>query len=493
MFLKFVFLAAIILVSVLGIYLFIPPVALLPMYLTIAIIPVVFLILKKNLLNSLLVWFSLILFGEVANIPLHSLPDIDPQRMIWFFIFFILLIEIVFKQRRIIAGDNKVEIAMILFCVYVLMSMIITGEIYREGHGVFLSTFLSGYAIPFSIFFLGKNLVDNEQKIKRIFIFFTIIGFYLGLTGIFEHFPILQPLVFPGYIMNIEMGIHQGRSRGPFLNASTNGAVIGMIFFMTIYLLFQNYKKWAKRFFIISILVMLTTLGFTFTRTPWLAFLLSLCIFPIFFPRIRIVFIISLLVLIVTIGIYSYSGFKPKWQTEGEGAVRRETTLGGQLRERTININPIYSRINLYAAMWRMFLEKPIFGFGFYTFKKFSPPYFYKLEGIPYIGVGEGAGLHDTLGGILVELGLVGLGLFLFILFFILKNSINLYRRLSSESFSKKGLIAVFWGIFIIYMVNIQFIEMQYFMFANSLFFVTGGIIVGLNQTLYGIEKPMRT
>ena len=54
------------------------------------------------------------------------------------------------------------------------------------------------------------------------------MGFYLGLTGIFEYLQLKQ-FVFPSYIMNPWIGVHWGRARGPFMNSGINGAVTGMI------------------------------------------------------------------------------------------------------------------------------------------------------------------------------------------------------------------------------------------------------------------------
>ncbi|MHA1344466.1 MAG: O-antigen ligase family protein, partial [Promethearchaeota archaeon] len=145
-------------------------------------------------------------------------------------------------------------------------------------------------------------------------------------------------------------------------------------------------------------------------------------------------------------------------------------------------MSPIYSRINLYAASSRMFIEKPIFGFGFNNFKKFSSKYFYKVRGIPFQGVGLTS--HDTLFSLLVELGLLGVIPILLIYFYIFKYSAKLYNRLAFDSFINKKLIVTFWGTSIIYIVNMQFIQMRFFLFANSLFFLLAGIIMGLNQRL---------
>ena len=70
--------------------------------------------------------------------------------------------------------------------------------------------------------------MDDKDKIRKVFMFFAVIGLYLHVTAIFEHFQ-LRSLVFPKYIMNSNIGIHWGRARGPFLSGSINGAVMGIV------------------------------------------------------------------------------------------------------------------------------------------------------------------------------------------------------------------------------------------------------------------------
>ncbi len=458
---KAIFLIIIILLSIWAIRVGIPPGPYLVLLAFLAIFPLVLIFLKKNLVNALLLWFPAILF-RFGNIPLPLLPDLPPHRILWLSIFLFFLAELALKQRKIIYGITKIEIAMLVLCVYIVFSMIFAGTIYKEGQGLFINTFLSGYLLPFSIFFLARNTIDSEKEIKKVFIFFSIIGLYLGITGIFEYFQV-SSLVFPRYIMGHRGDI--GVAKGPFLLPAVNGTVLGMIFYIVLYLFMQETKKWVKFFHGITIILMLTTLFFTYNRASWLGLALSSLLLPVFFPQMRRMFIIVLLAILLIVAFTQVR------------VVEKQ-----RVEERIAHMNPIYDRINIYGTVWKMFLEKPVFGFGFNTFMAYSPEYVHKIEGIPYRGWEDKINIHDTWAGILVELGLVGLGLFIFIIFYILKISINLYRRLPSGVFLGKGLVTVFLGFFVVFAVAIQFVEMHFFIFANSLFFLIAGIIVGLNQ-----------
>ncbi len=422
--------------------------------------------LSKDLTNGLIFWLCVLLFSGVgiwAWISHPTLPDISLDRVIWITVFAVFFAEIAMRRRKILP-ITKIEMMMILFCIVCLISMVKAGTIYEEGQGLVLRSFLNGYAIPFSIFFIGKNIVDNEQRIKRLFQFLLLIGIYLALTGIFEHFRFTS-LVFPRYIMDPDVGIHFGRARGPFLQAEVNGTVLVMIFVVNVY--FLIHKRWgiSKVIYIIFTGLMVITMFFTYTRACWLGFILSILIVPLFYPRLRKIFLLCFFVIVI-IAILNW-----------DNVMSEDRTVGG-----VTAMDPVYARINLYAASLSMFLDRPILGFGFNTFQNFSPDYFHKISGIPLMGVGLVP--HDTLAGILVELGLLGLITLLLIFFYVFRNSVKLYRSLYSKPFLGKGLVVTFWGLSIAFFVNMQFVEMRYFQFPNSLFFLVAGIIVGLNQRL---------
>ncbi len=345
-----------------------------------------------------------------------------------------------------------------------LISLISSGTIYDREQGLKLNTFFSGFVIPFSVFFLGKHVVDNEQKIKKIFQLMLLIGIYLAITGIFEHFR-LTSLVWPRYIMNPNVGIHYmtGRARGPFVQAGVNGTVLGMIFALSIYLIIHKFKSLSKIFYGILIGMIPVTIFLTYTRSVWLGFVLSLLIIPLFYPRLRKIFLLGLL-LLVTIVIVNWSN-----------VVSTDRSVGGVGEP-----SPVYQRINLYNASAKMFFEKPIFGFGFYNFEKFSRQYLIKDYETPIRAQVQGA--HDTLVKILVELGLIGLIPLLLVYFNIYRHSVKLYRYFPSTPFLGKGLVVMFWAASIIYIVNMQLFKMFQHLFPNSVIFLLAGIIVGLNQ-----------
>ncbi|MHA1341454.1 MAG: O-antigen ligase family protein [Promethearchaeota archaeon] len=451
-----------ILIGIIAAFIGISPIILFGIYGIIVIFPSVFILFNKDLLYGLLIWFLLVLLARtIGKIDLPMYPDVELYRIILVIIILIFLLQISLKKRMTLP-ITEIETMMILFSIVCLISMIKVGNIYKGG-GLELRNFLNGYAIPFSIFFLAKNIVDSEKKIKIIFQFFLILGIYLTFTGIFEHFH-LAALVYPRYIMNPNVGIHWGRARGPFVQAAVNGTVLGMIFWASIYLIIYKQEKLSRIFYGIPIAIIPISIFFTYTRACWLGFIFSILIASLFHPKLRKIFLF-IFFLVLIIFIFN----RPNIMSKSRAV------------DRIRDSNPIYDRLNLYATSLNMFLDKPLFGIGFDNFKRFSYKYSNKIRGIPYIFIDS---QHDTLVSILVELGLVGLIPLLLIFFYIFRYSIQLYRHFHNNSFLGKGLVAIFWAISTVFVINMQFIQMRFFLFANCIFFLFGGIIAGLDQRI---------
>lgn len=467
---KVVFLILVILISYMGFKLHIPPIPLLTLYGFIVFLPVIFIIVKKNMVNALLAWFFFVLFRYglwkygVGKIALPLLPDISIDRIIWIALFFTFLTGIALNQLKLDVKITRIEITMFILCLYILGSMIVAGTFYKKGQGLFLNTFLQTFFFPFSIFIFAKNIINDEQKIKKVLMFFSIMGFYLGFTGICEYLN-WNFLVFPKYIIDPLVGVHYGKARGPLLDAGVNGVLLGECLFITIYLLIHSSSTKMKIFHIITIIFILTALIFTFNRSSWIGVSFASLILFTFYPKSRKFIIAGLLILgILTILLQT-----------GVLKTGKEIT----------SLKTFHHRLVHYAAALRMFADKPFFGFGYNNAKKFQAKYFKRIEGIPY-KYGKGSEryitIHNVFLTMVVELGLIGFSLFIFILFFILRISIKLYQQIPSELTAYKGLVIIFWAIFIVFFVKIQFSEIRFFMLPTALVFGMAGIIDGLYQ-----------
>ncbi len=416
-----------------------------------------FLIFSLDMINGLLLWLgALLIFGRERLLEDITLPDVSLDRILWLILIGLFVLQIFFKKRKLLAF-NLVDIAMFILGLVTFFSMLLTDTLIDVEGGIKFKALLTGYIVPFSIYFVSKNLFYEESKVKKLIFGLALFGLYLSLTAIFEHYQFYN-LIYPRYISDPQIGIHFGRARGPFVNSAVNGTVLSMIFILVLYGHFY-FKGLQKRVAQISLGLMPVAIFFTYTRSAWLGFLLALIIFLLSDKRFRRYIWILLSLLFVLIAIERYA----PW-----------------FRSRTLEVTPIFARINLDVAAFRIFLDRPFFGCGFGKFIETAPYYMIRLRGIPFIG--SGMTQHNTFSGVLAELGLFGFIPLALIFIYLIRTARLLYRQLPENEFFGKGLIISFLGVFIIYTINSLLFEMKFFQFPNSLFFLFSGILMGLRQ-----------
>ena len=121
---------------------------------------------------------------------------------------------------------------------------------------------------PALTFFIATRLRYTRTMLKELLTFFALLGVYLSATAVAEHFNVTA-LVFPRYILDPTIGMHFGRSRGPFVDAISNG---GMLLLSFLALTFFSASATGLKRFAISLLALLAVTGlyFTETRAVWL-------------------------------------------------------------------------------------------------------------------------------------------------------------------------------------------------------------------------------
>ncbi|MFC1620942.1 O-antigen ligase family protein [Candidatus Omnitrophota bacterium] len=422
-----------------------------------------FLVVNKDFALGIYLWFLLDLFCKHQKLDFSGsiLPDISIERMMFLFLLCIFFIEL-FSGKRKLLHFTGVEYSMILFCAFAVISMIWTGSIIKEGGRLGIGSFLSGYIFPFSMFFISKSVYDNAEKREGFIKFIMLIGLYMVCTAFLEHFHINR-LIWPRYILDPSFGIHFERARGPFVQAAVNGTVLGFILVSSFYfLIFRDNKRDLWR--ICSRVLLIASpiaVFFTYTRAAWLGALAGFSLILLFILK-QGKKISTAIVIILCIGIFIGLGFF------------LDDSVVSLSSERAFDESPVHDRLNLYIAMINMFKEHPVFGVGFGKFTEFSKNYFKNVDGIHFQAVGLSG--HDSFAGVLAEMGVLGFSLIASIYLLILRNSIRLYKNLKNDA-KDVGLVVVFWAFMLVFIVNSIFIEMKFFEFVSSMFFVFAGII----------------
>ena len=256
------------------------------------------------------------------------------------------------------------------------------------------------------------------------------VGAYLGITVWAEGLGI-RSLVVPSFINDPNIGLHFGRARGPFVESVADGLSL----YMCAVAAAVGLKTWASksaRVFCGTVMLMcLFGVIFTLTRSVWLGAIFGTLAGLLAWPPARRWVLPTMLV--AALGVFA--------------ALQLVPGLQDKAKTRTDDRSTAWDRLNTNAAAIRMVEAKPIFGFGWHTFREKGPAYLRQASDRPLSGAGNE--VHNVFLSHAAELGLVGSILWLVALLGAAGGSI--VRRGPPELGPwRLGLVAIFAAWFVV-------------------------------------------
>lgn len=270
--------------------------------------------------------------------------------------------------------------------------------LYVIGSALAAGTFVDGetlYAIadrmgvPFVVFLLAPYAFRTRQQRDILLGLLVGFGFYLGLTAFFESIG-PNSLVWPQFILDPTAGIHEGRARGPFLEAAANGfglyvgAVAGVIAAVTWSLL--PWRIFAGGVTVLCSLGMLLTV----TRSVWVAGAVATAITMLAVRELRR-FVIPVAAAGVAMVLVAFAA---------------DPSLKEDALDRAGAEQSVWDRRNSNATALAMIADRPVFGFGFDAYGLHDDDYIQLLDDAP-VTVPRPE-LHNVFLSLASELGLVG-------------------------------------------------------------------------------------
>lgn len=321
------------------------------------------------------------------------------DRVMWGILGLHLAIGLVLGRVRPIRF-TLTEFLLASFLAVIAFNLAITNFRYDSMQPV--SVFLFFLIMPAGCYVVARQAQFGPEEfhwMRRISIGF---GLYLALTAFAESRG-WSFAVFPRYINNPEFGEFLGRGRGPFLNPVVNGVVmIGcMIAGLT---LWRDCKKNGRLLLSLYTAVMLLGCYATLTRTVWIAaaFALGLAVF-LHVPRERRVAVLA--------GVALLAGLILGGAWDQLKAFKRDKDVTVEQMAQSASLRPL-----LATVAGRMIVERPILGHGFGQYRDNCVPYHFGGNGtapvqmvLPYVQ-------HNVILSLLVDVGIVGAGLFLCLL-----------------------------------------------------------------------------
>ena len=423
---------------------------------------------------TLWVWFWVLSYG------LLDWPDWKFKPVGFFnltiprLIYFATIIAFVFRwishQQRF-RFDRLLLYAMLFLLVYVGLSAQITGwhSNIKEISSAPYFRYLGSIVFPFVIFYLLYNTNIAESEIKRGLLLLTAYGWYAIYIGYLQAaalrgFSAARALIWPGYINDLEYGIHADRARGAFMGASPQAVFLVLLFFVDLYLI-RKLKGVYRVLLILQTALIPAALYFTGVRSAFVGFAVCLIIWTLFsFRGIKRLLALSLILLVAGTGIFA--------------------TWDKLSRDKRLTQDTISGRIDLFKQTMHISREHPWTGVGFGHFVDAQQELPRNLDyGHHVSGV---LVEHNLFLGMLAETGVIGLLLTVAVFVLLLQQSIKLYRKIPPRSpgLISREFVVLFWVVFANYMVDAMFRDPLWDVFANGLLWSIAGLMVCCNRML---------
>jgi len=286
--------------------------------------------------------------------------------------------------------------SMLAVSLYVAASALVSHTLFVKAPGIqLLETF---GILPFLTFTVAPLAFPTARERATLLKGLVGLGVYLSLTTLFEMAG-PKSLVFPSYILNPNYGIHYGRGRGPFVEAVSNGfALYACAIACLIAMRLWHSRGW--RIFAAAVATLCAVgILLTLERSVWIGAAAGTLVTMLAIPSLR-----RRLVPILLIGVVG-----------GGLAVALVPGLSEKINERAGDKETVWDRENMYSIAERMIETRPVFGFGWNRYLENNTPYL--RESASYPLTATTLDIHNTLLAYGVELGVIGLALWLLTVF----------------------------------------------------------------------------
>jgi len=361
-----------------------------------------------------------------------------------------------------------IEVCMLLLAVLCTLSWFTTRPDASLPRFKWLTTLFNFIFLPFGIYLIAKNTRYYRAKATVVLRTITLIGVYLSLTGVLEHYE-QNTLIWPKYIVDPTVGIQWGRARGPFLGSNPMGEWLIVVFLATCLLMLFGRTPW--RLFLRALVPLtVASIYFTDTRGVWLSFAAVLAIASIrggkFGGQSRLVVFLILIAFVLGIGSkFSLS----------------ESTLFTR-RQNTVDY-----RMSNYQTAINMGLANLVTGVGYGNFGATWRDYFGNEERQLTNDLTDGN--HNTYLGLFAELGVPGLFLYLALLAGLTRECLTVRRHLGAKDDFERHFSLCALAVLTVAMIEALFGDLRFDPTLNTLLFLFLGITASMRRTAKA-ERP---
>ena len=364
-----------------------------------------------------------------------------------------------------VRGIGPVECMMVLYLLWNVYSMVTPHEYPAidplYGDPLPVAQFIAiGTLLPFALYAVGRYVFDRPEAVRILLWTIVFLAGYSAAVSIMP-FVGLGAWVWPGYI--VTSPDWDGRAVGIFNQPVVNGMVLVLGFAICLLLLSRRdeptWRRWAA-----TVVAVACGAGIylTHTRAVWLSAVVIVVIGVCLATGFRTAFIATLGLVTGAVAL-NWSVFTSSDRTAGGVASQAE----------------IHSRLNgIETALWAR-AQKPLEGWGIGRFPSVNRYHHQQWSAeVPWIGgYGEASHTHEL--GLLAELGIIGLALWLGVLLLIAHRLQSAYRTSADRGLCGRPLAVVAIMAMASLVCTGLTVDLRYFDFPTAVTFLIIGIAVG--------------
>jgi len=396
----------------------------------------------ENLFLFWLLTFSLFSIDTISFLKIGTHPILNYDRIFVLILLCIFLKELALKERKLVPinGMEIIFLFLFLFIVYSILDKTInklTGIRYL----------VDAFLLPFIIYFLSKNFISERKDFIKFVNIFLIVGMYLSLMGIYEYFSgqdLFPDTVYGGLRITENRWL---RVNGPYQRDYTLGIGCLICFFITLYkyMITDKRKRLLNIFHVCILLVTIVAIYATFYRGVWLAGLTGLITWFLIrrkgFIKLNIFIIVLVLFIIPFVDDFRSSEF---------------------YGSRIADAKNVEFRFRRYDTSLSLFRESPILGIGFRNFTARTGT----------------VSQHNQILAMLSETGLIGVSLYISLLFMLAYYGIKNYKL--SHSYLEREFVIIFLCLLVVYIVLGLGLNSGFDNKVNLLFFTIAGVALNI-------------
>ena len=366
------------------------------------------------------------------------------------------LLAISVLARAVIERQAILSIERISWPMLALATLALVSVLRQPYEDEIWSILAAKFIVPFALFHLAQLVFTQEARFRHFEGFAVFVLAYLSFTSI-AFLAGARSLIFPRFILDASLGHHADRARGPLLQAVANGVSLNLLALVVLH----SYRRASMRGTKVVLVLASVPVAIlaTMTRAVWLSFAGTVVVL---IQRSSSRRVRSTGLVLATLGVAAL--------IVGLSMGDFGKTVGDRLREQ----GPLDYRQAVYAGGWHMFLQHPLTGWGFHSMPTKLPRFvsgYQEKELYP----------HNTYLELLVEHGVVGLGLYLWLMF-------EMWRLGRGElpatghGFLNRDFHRMWPILLAVYYVNAAVVVMSY-QFVNGLLYTMAGMLAAQRRT----------